>query len=289
MTNTEAPALQTDGLSKRYGRNDSLALDQVDVSAPHGSITALVGPNGAGKTSMIRCWLGFERPTSGRALVAGLDPQKDRKAVVAMIGYVSQATGVYRGLSVGDHLKLARSLRPGFDSEMAVARLDEFQIPLRQRAGTLSGGQAAQLVLAIALATHARVLLLDEPLAALDPLARHEFLNVLHDNVRAQGGTAMLSSHIVSDVAEVCDRVIVLARGHVMLDGPIDEARASHRLAPEPMSADETVAAIARPGGEKRWLVHADDPALPSPTLEELAMGYLAASRDGTNAAGQAN
>jgi ABC-2 type transport system ATP-binding protein len=280
VTTDQAPALETRRLSKRYGRGGVLALDAVDVSIPEGSITALVGPNGAGKTTLIRCWLGFERPTAGSALVGGVDAQLDRKAVVDTVGYVSQSTGLYRGLSVNDHLQLASSLRPGFDRQAAAARLDQFEIPLRQGAGTLSGGQATQLAIAIALGTHAPVLLLDEPLAALDPLARHELLNVLHDEVRARGATAVLSSHIVSDVAEVCERIVVLARGRVMLDGRIDAALGSHRLAGDATPGPATIAAIVRPGGERRWLVRSDSATLPQPKLEELVMGYLAASRD---------
>ena len=280
MTTDSTPAIQTEHLSKRYGRSGVLALDAIDIAVPQGSITALVGPNGAGKTSLIRCCIGFEKPTGGNVLVDGLDPQRARNAVIELIGYVSQSTGLYRGLSVNDHLELARSLRHGFDRPTAVARLDDFEIPLRQRAGTLSGGQAAQLVLAIALGTHARVLLLDEPLAALDPLARHEFLTVLHDEVRARGTTAILSSHIVSDVAEISDRIVVLARGRAMLDGRIDDTLNSHRLVDEPGPGVAAIAPISRPGGDRRWLVRSDDAALPQPNLEELVMGYLAASRD---------
>ncbi len=280
MTTDQAPALETRRLSKRYGRSGVLALDAVDVSIPEGSITALVGANGAGKTSLIRCWLAFERPTDGMALVGGVDPQFGRKAVIDMVGYVSQSTGLYRGLSVNDHLELACSLRPGFDKQAAAARLNQFQIPLRQHAGTLSGGQAAQLAVAIALGAHARVLLLDEPLAALDPLARHELLNVLHDEIHARGATAILSSHIVSDVTEVCERIVILARGRVMLDGRIDAALSSHRLVGDPVPGSSTIAAIARPGGERRWLIRSESPTPPHPTLEELVMGYLAASRD---------
>ena len=257
-----------------------LALNAIDLSVPPGSIVALVGPNGAGKTSLIRCCLGFERPTAGRVLVGRVDPQADRKSVVAMLGYVSQSTGLYRGLSVNDHLELAYSLRPGFDRQAAKGRLDQFGIPLRQRVGTLSGGQQAQVALAIALGTHAQVLLLDEPLAALDPLARNDFLNVLHDEVRARGATAMLSSHIVSDIVEVCDRIVVLAGGRIMLDDRIDAALNSHRLVAQDAPGQSTIAAVVRPGGERRWLIRSTDVALAQPTLDELVMGYFAASRN---------
>jgi ABC-2 type transport system ATP-binding protein len=210
----------------------------------------------------------------------GVDPAIDRAGAVRRLGYVAQSTGLYRGLSVADHLDLAGTLRTGFDAAEARLRLEQLGIPLRQRAGTLSGGQASQLALCIALGTHAPVLVLDEPLASLDPLARHEFLNLLVSVVRERGATALLSSHIVSDVAAACDALVVLGNGRVTLQAPIAGALAAHRIAP-PGTVDpgSVVAGFARPGGDLAVLVRSDDPALAPPTLEELVMGYLAAAR----------
>lgn len=276
------PALEAISVSKRYRRIGSWALLDADLEVPEGTITALVGPNGAGKSTLIRTWVGFERPTRGRVRVGGIDPQEDRAGAVARIGYVSQSTALYRGLTVGEHLTLAASLRPGFDDEAAQARLEQLAIPLSQKAGSLSGGQAAQVALCIALSTGAPILLLDEPLAALDPLARHDFLNLLVSAVRERGATALLSSHIVSDVEAVCDHLVVLGMGRVTLQAPIREAIAEHRLGPVgSMSAEQTVATFARPGGEPIALVRSSDPSLPRPSLEELVMGYLAAARSG--------
>ena len=226
------PALEAIGVSKRYRRTGSWALLDADLRVPEGTITALVGPNGAGKSTLIRTWVGFERPSRGRVLVGGTDPQEDRAGAVARIGYVSQSTALYRGLTVSEHITLAATLRPGFDDEAARGRLEQLAIPLSQKAGSLSGGQAAQVALCIALSTGAPILLLDEPLAALDPLARHEFLNLLVSAVRERGATALLSSHIVSDVEAVCDQLVVLALGRVTLQAPIREAIAEHRLGP---------------------------------------------------------
>jgi ABC-2 type transport system ATP-binding protein len=274
-----SPALQAIGVSKRYGRSTE-ALRDVHVDVAQGSIAALVGPNGAGKSTLIRCWVGFERPSSGSVRVLGVDPAEDRAGAVERLGYVAQSTGLYRGLSVADHLDLAGTLRRGFDAAEARLRLDQLGIPLRQRAGTLSGGQASQLALCIALGTHAPVLLLDEPLASLDPLARHEFLNLLVSVVRERGATALLSSHIVSDVAAACDGLIVLGTGRVTLQAPIATAVASHRLGtPGAVDPSTVVATFARPGGELAVLVRSEDPALGVPTLEELVMGYLSAAR----------
>jgi ABC-2 type transport system ATP-binding protein len=271
-------ALEALGVSKRFGRTE--ALRDVQVAVPQGSIAALVGPNGAGKSTLIRCWVGFETPNAGSVRVLGVDPAADRAGAVERLGYVAQSTGLYRGLSVADHLDMAGTLRRGFDAAEARLRLDQLGIPLGQRAGTLSGGQAAQLALCIALGTHAPVLLLDEPLASLDPLARHEFLNLLVSVVRERGATALLSSHIVSDVAAACDGLIVLGGGRVTLQAPIAAAVAGHRLAtPGAVDPVTAVASFARPGGELTVLVRSEDPALATPTLEELVMGYLAAAR----------
>ena len=276
------PALEAIGVSKRYRRTGSWALLDADLEVPEGTITALVGPNGAGKSTLIRTWVGFERPTRGLVRVGGIDPREDRAGAVARIGYVSQSTALYRGLTVGEHLTLASTMRPGFDDEAAQARLEQLAVPLSQKAGSLSGGQAAQVALCIALSTGAPILLLDEPLAALDPLARHDFLNLLVSAVRERGATALLSSHIVSDVEAVCDHLVVLGLGRVTLQAPIREAIAEHRLGPVgSMPAEQTVATFARPGGEPIALVRSSDPSLPRPSLEELVMGYLAAARSG--------
>jgi ABC-2 type transport system ATP-binding protein len=281
----DAIALQAVGLSKRYRRGGPWALADVDLAVPRGAVTALVGPNGAGKSTLIRTWMGFERPTRGGVRVGPIDPQADRAGALRQLGYVSQSTALYRGLSVADHLDLAAGLRAGFDSDAARARLEQLAIPLSQKAGALSGGQAAQVALCLALGTGAPVLLLDEPLASLDPLARHDFLNVVLSTVRDQGATVLLSSHIVSDVEAVCDQLVVLGLGRVTLQAPIREALDGHRLVPAGAAPPEAlVATFARPGGELAALVRSTDPDLPVPTLEELVMGYLAAARPGTGA-----
>ncbi len=276
------PALEAVSVSKRYRRSGPWALLDADLAIPEGTITALVGPNGAGKSTLIRTWVGFERPTRGRVRVAGIDPQEDRAGAVARIGYVSQSTALYHGLTVGEHLALAATLRPAFDEEAARGRLEQLDIPWSQKAGSLSGGQAAQVALCIALSTGAPMLLLDEPLASLDPLARHDFLNLLKAAVRERGATALLSSHIVSDVEAVCDQLVVLGAGRVTLQAPIRDAIAEHRLGRVgSVPGEQMVATFARPGGEPTALIRSDDPSLPSPSLEELVMGYLAAARPG--------
>ena len=205
--------------------------------------------------------MGFERPTAGRVTVTGIDPWRRRPQAVARIGYVPQAASLYRDLTVADHLGLAVTLRHGFDRAVAVERLKSVGIGPSKRASELSGGQQAQLGLAIALATRAPVLLLDEPLASLDPLARREFLSVLVAAVRADGHTAFLSSHIVTDVEEACERLVVLSAGRVLLDADVARARADHRIVGATTALAPAIAPLparwrpspARPARGWRW------------------------------------
>jgi ABC-2 type transport system ATP-binding protein len=272
---TETPMLEADGLSKRYGR-DRWALRGIDLAVPAGGVTALVGPNAAGKSTLIRTWVGFERPTRGSVRVLGRDPFRQSSEALARVGYVPQAPALYDGLSVADHLDLARHLRPGFDRAAARRRLDELAIPLEAPARRLSGGQQAQVSLALALGTRAKVLLLDEPLASLDPLARREFLHVLADAVREDGSTALLSSHIVTDVEQACDRLIVLGVGRVLLHDRVDRALRRHAVVVGTIGG--AIGAFADPDGAPLSLVAGTGPR--PATLEEIVLGYLASSRN---------
>jgi ABC-2 type transport system ATP-binding protein len=296
LTTTTSPLL-IHAVSKSYGkpfRPERWALRGVDMDLPAGSVTALVGPNGAGKTTLIRICMAFERPSSGHVEVDGVDPWRHRTEALRRVGFVPQTPAVYRGLSVSDHLAMAASLHPGFDSAYARRRVEQLGIPADQHADTLSGGQAAQLGLAVALGTRARVLLLDEPLANLDPLARREFIHVLLEAVRADGATALLSSHIVTDVEEACDRLVILGVGNVQLDCPLDDARRGHRLVDGDAAPEHATAIGSFPGraGQKQtlWRLAAggsgsDTPAGPNASpgdlasLEDVVLGYLAAGR----------
>ncbi|MCA1570137.1 MAG: ABC transporter ATP-binding protein [Chloroflexi bacterium] len=229
------PILEAHDLAKRY-RRGVWALTGIDLQIPAGGITALVGPNAAGKSTLIKTWVGFERPTRGSVRVAGIDPWQNRAAALDHIGYVPQSPALYDGLTVEDHLDMAVLLRPTFDRNLARERLDQLGIPRAAGARSLSGGQQAQVALAIALGTRADVLLLDEPLASLDPLARREFLHVVTDAVRTDGGTALLSSHIVTDVEQACDRLIVLGVGRVLLQASVTDAVATHGALTGPLA-----------------------------------------------------
>lgn len=284
--------LEAHGFGKRYRRRN-WALRNVELTVPEGSITALVGPNGSGKSTLIRAWIGFEGATEGRLSTGGIDPQRDRKGAVERVGYVPQSPSLYRDLTIADHIALAGTLRDGFDGPMAAGYVERLSIPLRARAGELSGGEQAQVGLALALATRAPILLLDEPLASLDPLARREFLHLMVEAVRAAGATALLSSHVITDIEQACDRLVVLGKGHTLLDLSIAEALAHHRVVEG--TADEAAAGAGpeavvggfpAPAGEPLTLVRVPvvvaagrAPLGRAATLEEVVIGHLAAGR----------
>ena len=268
------------GLWKRYRR--TTALRDLTVTLPAGGVTALVGPNGAGKSTLLKLCIGFERATAGHLAVLGVDPQRDRTAAVAKVGYVPQSPSLYRDLTAGDHLEMARSLRPGFDVSYAQARLRTLGIPLTARPGQLSGGQAAQVSLAIALGTRAALLLLDEPLASLDPLARREFLQLVSEEVATGDVSAVLSSHVISDVEPVCDRLLILGEGQVLLHDTVVAAIADHRVTDDSASAPpgSLVARFPDRSGVLHRLIRTG-PAGEGrePSLEEVVVGYLASTR----------
>ncbi len=273
-----APALAAHGVWHRYGfRRGPWALADVDLTVPQGSIVALVGPNGAGKSTLMRAWLGFERPTRGSVAVLGTDLAADRSAAIAQVGYLAQSGGLYPNLDAERHLQLAESLHPGFDVEGARAIIEELGAPLRRAAGSLSGGQRKHLELALALGTHAPVLILDEPLVALDVLARTEFLRVLGREMRTRGRTAILSSHIVRDIEMACDRLVVLSSGRVRLDDTLAAALEAHRLSADPVG--EPIGRIRRLDDTTTWLSRGATGGA-TPTLEDLVLGYLVADDD---------
>ncbi len=272
--------LVAERVGRRYRRGRPWAIRDVDLAVRPGSISALVGPNGAGKSTLIRAWMGFERPDEGRVLVEGIDPRRDRAATLKRIGYVPQAASLYRELSVDDHIAFATIHRPGFDRAHAADRARAVGIDPRRIVGELSGGEQAQVALALALGTRAQILLLDEPLASLDPLARREFLAVLVEDVRKNGSTAVLSSHIVTDVQQACDTLIVLTGGRVALHASVAEARATHRsLAAGAADGRPVLATFPGADGQPIALLASDDPSLPEASLEDIVLGHLAAAR----------
>ena len=218
--------LQTRGLGKRYRHRWALA--DCTLSVPAGHVVGLVGPNGAGKTTLLSLAVGMLAPTSGTVEVLGGRPASSR-ARLARVGFVAQDTPAYAGLSVADHLKLGVRMNPGWDAALARDRIEHLGLDLRQRAGKLSGGQRAQLALTLAVAKRPELLILDEPIASLDPLARREFLQSLAEFISGHQVSVVLSSHLVSDLERVCDYLIVLVASRVQVAGEVGELLAAHR------------------------------------------------------------
>jgi ABC-2 type transport system ATP-binding protein len=217
--------IKTKDLNRRYGR--TIALADCTLNVPASRIVGLVGPNGAGKSTLLGLTCGLIAPTSGSIEVLGSPPAASA-AQLAKVGFVAQDAPVYAGLSVADHLRLGARLNPRWDRSLAEQRIRQLGLDLAQKAGRLSGGQRAQLALTLAAAKRAELLILDEPVASLDPLARRAFLRDLLDFVAELGVSVVLSSHLLGDLERVCDHLIVLASGRVQLAGDAADLLAVH-------------------------------------------------------------
>jgi ABC-2 type transport system ATP-binding protein len=273
--------LETRGLGKRYRR--LWALSDCTLSVPAGHVVGLVGPNGAGKTTLLSLAVGLLAPTTGTIEVLGGRPAER----LPRVGYLAQDAPVYAGLSLADHLAFGARLNPGWDAALASDRIERLDLDPAQKAGTLSGGQRAQLALTLAVAKRPELLLLDEPVASLDPLARREFLQDLMEAVAEQELSVVLSSHLVADLERVCDYLILLVGSRVRLAGPVDELLATHHLLTGPRRDPDTlpkaleVITASHTDRQTTLLVRTSSPVLdPAWTvsevgLEDLVLAYL--------------
>jgi ABC-2 type transport system ATP-binding protein len=277
--------IEASGLGRRYG--STWALRDCTVAIPAGHVAALVGPNGAGKTTLLNLAAGLAAPSAGDVTVLGGRPAGSPIALDG-IAFVAQDAPMYKNLSARDMLHLTRNLNRRFDQRYAEDRLGELGIPLKRKAGKLSGGQQAQLALTLALARRPRLLVLDEPMAMLDPIARHDFMASVMTAMVADGVSVVLSSHVLAELERVADYLILMSRGRVQLAGEVDDLLASHRLLTGPAAeadryAERLSVVHARRGEAQAHLLvraTADDPVLPGweahPVgLEELALAYL--------------
>ncbi len=278
-------AIETHVLGKRYGH--TWALDNCTLAVPRHRAVALVGPNGAGKTTLLHLAVGLTPPTTGRiAVLDGLTPGSE--LALGRIGFVAQDTPLYPNFTVADTFKLASNLTDRWDDTDARRRLLALDVPIASRVGRLSGGQRAQVALAVALAGHPDMLVLDEPVARLDPLARHEFMGTLMEAVAEEGMSLVFSSHVVSELERVCDYLIVLAGGRLQVSDDVDHLLESHRMLSGPSDqADRVCGRMSVVWGvtaqrQSRFLVRmsaGDTPPhgwLVEPTnLEEVVLAYL--------------
>jgi ABC-2 type transport system ATP-binding protein len=223
-----APALRTERLGRRYGR--AWGLRDCTLEVPAGAVAGLVGPNGAGKTTLLEMIIGLLEPTEGHVAVFGETSRAYHEAALARVGYVAQDHPLYRDFSVADMFHLGRAMNPAWDQGLAQERVDALGIPLKRKVKQLSGGQRAQVSLTMALAKRAPLLVLDEPVSSLDPVARQEFTREVMTAAAETGLTVIISSHVVSELERLCDWLIVLAHGHVQLAGPTDDLIARHQM-----------------------------------------------------------
>jgi ABC-2 type transport system ATP-binding protein len=217
--------VEASGLGKRYG--STWALRECTLEIPAGRVAALVGPNGAGKSTLLNLAVGLAAPSAGEVTVLG-GRRAGSPAALDTIAFVAQDTPLYKSLSVADMIYVTRSLNRRFDQRYAKTRLDELGIPLRRKAGKLSGGQQAQLALTLALARRPRLLILDEPVAMLDPVARHDFMATVLAAVAGDGVSVLLSSHVLIELERVADYLILMSRGRVRLAGEVGDLLATH-------------------------------------------------------------
>ena len=277
-------AVEAAGLGKQYGRR--WALRDCSLSIPPGRVVGLVGPNGAGKTTLLHLAVGLLEPTSGSIRVLGASPA-DGPAQLARVGFVAQDTPVYARLSVAQHLQMGAWLNPGWDAGVAESRIKQLDLDRRQRAGTLSGGQRAQLALALAIAKRPECLILDEPVASLDPLARREFLRSLMEIVAAHGISVVLSSHLIADLERVCDYLVVLVASRVQVAGEVSDLLASHhrlsgaRRDASRLPANQEIIEESHTDKQSTFLVRTSDPVhdpawtVRPVTLDDLVIAYM--------------
>ncbi len=276
--------IEAQGLGKRYRR--SWALADCTLSVPAGQVVGLVGPNGAGKSTLLNLAVGLLEPTAGTIEVLDGQPGAG-PAQRARVGFVAQDAPVYPGLSVAEHLRLGAQLNPGWDAGLAHSRIERLDLDPGHKAGKLSGGQRAQLSLTLAIAKRPELLLMDEPVASLDPLARREFLQDLMEAVAEQNLSVVLSSHLIGDLERVCDYLIVLVGSRLRVAGPVEELLATHHLLTGPRRDPATLP----PGVQVISASHTDvqttllvrtsgrllDPAwtVSEVSLEDLALAYM--------------
>ena len=280
--------IETAGLTKRYGRRT--ALDDCTLSIPAGHVVGLVGPNGAGKTTLLQLAVGLIRPTAGTVTVLGDRPAAGPEQL-ARVGFVAQDAPVYGSLTVADHLKLGAKLNPGWDAAFAAGRIDDIGLDPKQRAGRLSGGERAQLALTLAVGKRPDLLVLDEPVASLDPLARRDFLQDLMAFTAETGTSVILSSHLIADLERVCDYLVLLTSAQVQLADEVEELRASHwrltgpRQDPGGVPPGCQIVHESHTDRQSTYVVRCSVPvdhpgwAAEPLSLEDLVLAYLSTSR----------
>jgi len=284
---TGTAAIEAAALGKRFGRRGGWALRDCAFRLPAGRVCAVVGPNGAGKSTLLALTAGLLAPTEGAISVLGTVPGAARERV----GYVAQDKPLYPQLTVTETLRMGADLNTDrWDASVAERVVADGDLDPRSAIRALSGGQRTRVALALALAKRPDLLLLDEPMADLDPLARHEMMGLLMAQAAESGTTIVMSSHVVAELEDSCDHLLLIGDGRVRLAGEIDELLAahSHVSAPAETVLDPHTVVESRTTG--RQLTALLRPAAPlpadwrtgTPSLEELVLSYLRNPQAGT-------
>ena len=275
--------LSTTNLEKSY--KGKLALKNCTIDIPAGAVVALVGPNGAGKTTLLDIIAGLILPSHGEVrLFEKIEPGSPE--ALERIGFVAQNSPLNKNMKVITAVRITELLNITFDREYAFDRLDRLQISLKRRIGQLSGGQKSQVALTLALAGHPNLLLLDEPLSDLDPLAREQFLKDLMTNVAASDTSIIFSSHTISELEKVCDYLILIVRGEVKLCDSMERIIETHKMiacAPGELEHREDIEIIERKLDSRfaTHLVRFNNPLSPTyleaqpSRLEDIVLAYL--------------
>jgi ABC-2 type transport system ATP-binding protein len=285
-----AAALEATRLGKRFG--STWALRDCTLQVPHGRVTALVGPNGAGKTTLLHLAVGLTEPSAGEVRTLGRSPRSASGEILPRVGFVAQDHPLYRGFTLAELLRVGAKLNANWDERIARRRLERLGLGLDRKIGSLSGGEQAQVALSLALAKRPELLILDEPVASLDPLARRDFLQSLLEAVAEEELSVLLSSHIISDLERVCDHIVVLARARVQLAGDIDDVLETHKrlIGPRCNTASAHVGAVLQESHTERQTTllvrsngHLYDArwSVSEVGLEEVVLAYLTRASGG--------
>ncbi|MBO1337524.1 ABC transporter ATP-binding protein [Streptomyces sp. VRA16 Mangrove soil] len=271
-------AIEATGLGKRYGRHGKAALDDCSFRLPEGRISALVGPNGAGKSTLLSIAAGLTRQSSGTLTVLGAAPGGARPKV----SYLSQDKPLHPQLSIADTLRMGAELnKERWDAAYAATIVEAGALDPKTKVRTLSGGQRTRVALALALGKRPELMLLDEPMADLDPLARHELMGTLMADAAEHGTTVLMSSHIVSELADACDHLLLLGGGRIRLGGGIDDLLGAHSLVTGRGDLSRHTVVESRASGRGvTALIRRDGPVgdgwqVQEPSLEELLLAHL--------------
>lgn len=276
-------------LSKRYGH--IWALQDCTLSLPAGRVIGLVGPNGGGKTTLLHLAVGLLAPSSGNIKVFGVVPYEQPEQILSKVGFVAQEHPLLKSFTVEEMIRFGREMNARWDNDFAVKRLRQLGIPFRQQTGKLSGGQQAQLALIVALAKNPELLILDEPVASLDPLARREFQQLLLETVAEGNLTVVMSSHIVTDLERFCDYLVILTTSRVQVASEVDQLLQTHKLLIGPREEAESrmkTSAILEVSHSERQSIllvrdysSALDPLwkVQDVSVEDIVLAYLAQAR----------